>query len=257
MLRNVFLITGASRGLGLELVKQLCNCDKSLNRLKPSSILATCRNPEKALELQEVSKSNAEKVIIKKLDVADFASYSEFVKTIEPIVEKTGINCLINNAGISPKSTRYTMVNVEQMADTFKTNAIAPLMFSREMLPFLKKAADNNSIESLIVNMSSILGSVELNHPESGGGSGGGIYPYRSSKAALNMITRSLSLDLKHINTKAVAIHPGWVKTDMGGSHAPLTTEQSIFGVLSVINNFSSESHNGKLIDYTGKILPF
>ena len=139
----------------------------------------------------------------------------------------------------------------------FKTNAIAPLMFSREMLPFLKKAADNSSMESLIVNMSSILGSVELNHPESGGGSGGGIYPYRSSKAALNMITRSLSLDLKHLNTKAVAIHPGWVKTEMGGSHAPLTTEKSIFGVLSVINNFSSESHNGKLIDYTGKILPF
>ena len=71
------------------------------------------------------------------------------------------------------------------------------------------------------------------------------------------MITRSLSLDLKHINTNAVAIHPGWVKTDMGGRHAPLTTEKSIFGVLSVINNFSSESHNGKLIDYTGKILPF
>merc|ERR1719158_402120 len=100
------------------------------------------------------------------------------------------------------------------MAATYKTNAIAPLLFSREMLPFLKTAAEQNGdLGSLIVNLSSILGSVELNNPKSGGG----IYPYRTSKTALNMITRSLSLDLRHMNIKVAAMHPGWVKTDMGG----------------------------------------
>ncbi len=114
-------------------------------------------------------------------------------------------------------------------------------------------AEQNGDLGALIVNMSSILGSVELNNPKSGGG----VYPYRSSKTALNMITRSLSLDLRHMNIKVVAIHPGWVKTDMGGKNAPLTTEQSIAGVLNVIRNFDTEHYNGQLIDYKGDVLPF
>ena len=252
MLSRAVLITGASRGLGLEFVKQLyiSNGNKP-GKQKPTLILATCRNPDDAVELQEIREASQKTVVIMQLDVDDFSTYSNFVKDIQPLVENTGISCLINNAGISPKSTKYTMVKCEQMAATYKTNAIAPLLFSREMLPFLKKAADNNGgLGSLIVNMSSILGSVELND-------GGGVYPYRSSKTALNMITRSLSLDLKHLNIKTVAIHPGWVKTDMGGRNAPLTTEQSITGVLNVLRNFNSEIHNGKLVDYKGEILPF
>ena len=256
MLNKAVLVTGASRGLGLEFVKQLCKSDKKVGRDHPSLILATCRSPEKAFELQDVCK-NHESVVIKKLDVNDFSAYPKFAEDIRSLIENIGISCLINNAGISPKSTRYTMVNHEQMAETYRTNAIAPLLFSREMLPFLKTAANNGDMGSLIVNMSSILGSVELNKPESSGGSGGGIYPYRSSKTALNMITRSLSLDLQHLNIKAIAIHPGWVKTEMGGKNAPLTTEQSIEGVLRVICNFDSKIQNGKLVDYTGTILPF
>ena len=126
MLGKSVLITGASRGLGFELVKQLSKCEE---KLKPQKLIATCRNPEKALELQEIGEKYQNTVYIKKLDVDNFSSYSNFVDDIKPIVEEDGISCLINNAGISPKSTKYTMVNFEQMAATYKTNAIAPLLF--------------------------------------------------------------------------------------------------------------------------------
>ena len=95
------------------------------------------------------------------------------------------------------------------MSDTFNVNVIAPLMLSRALLPLLKKGADASKNQSqieppLIVNISSILGSIESNK-----GNGGGIYPYRTSKAALNMMTRSLSLDLRKSNIRALAVHPG------------------------------------------------
>ena len=254
MLNKTVLITGASRGLGLEIVKQLCNRNKNTTSTK---ILATCRSPETAHELQSLGETNRNSLIIKKLDVNNFSTYGQFADNIRGIVETEGIRCLINNAGISPKSTKYNRVTSEQMAETFTTNTIAPLLFSKEMLPFLKKAASENvDAGSLIVNMSSILGSIELNHPKSGNGSGG-VYPYRASKSALNMITRSLSLDLNHMNIKVVAIHPGWVKTDMGGPNAPLTSEESVSNVLNVIQNFDSEHYNGCLVNYKGEKLPF
>ena len=253
MLNKTVLVTGASRGLGLEIVKQLC---KRSEKITSAKILATCRSPESAVELQSLCDNN-ESLILKRLDVSDFSSYSQFTDDIRPIVEEKGISCLINNAGISPKSTKYNRVTSDQMAETFATNTIAPLLFSREMLPFLKTAASENMPNGpLIVNMSSILGSIELNNPNSGIGSGG-VYPYRASKSALNMISRSLSLDLSHVNVKVVAIHPGWVKTEMGGKNAPLTPEESIKNVLNVIQNFDAKQNNGCLIDYKGQKLPF
>ena len=88
------------------------------------------------------------------------------------------------------------------------------------------------------------------------GGSGGGQYPYRSTKAALNMVTRSLSIDLEHLNIGVVSIHPGWVKTDMGGPYAHLTPEESIEGVLKVISEYKNHL-NGEFMDYKGEIVPW
>ena len=108
-------------------------------------------------------------------------------------MQDSGVTCLINNAGVAPKATRYNLVKVEQMESTFRTNVIAPLFLTKAMIPLLKK----NS-QSLIVNMSSILGSIENNQKVSSGGAGGGQYPYRSTKAALNMVTRSLRYFTKY-----------------------------------------------------------
>ena len=167
-------------------------------------------------------------------------------------VQTDGITCLINNAGVAPKATRYNLVKVEQMESTFRTNVIAPLFLSRAMVPMLK-----NNQGSLIVNMSSILGSIEYNKKVMElGGSGGGQYPYRSTKAALNMVTRSLSIDLEHAKIGVIAIHPGWVKTDMGGPNAPMTAQESVQGIIRLISDYS-ENYNGKFLDYKGDIVPW
>ena len=117
---------------------------------------------------------------------------TNFFSRFQNDVQDSGVTCLINNAGVAPKATRYNLVKVEQMESTFRTNVIAPLFLTKVMIPLLKK----NS-QSLIVNMSSILGSIENNQKVSSGGAGGGQYPYRSTKAALNMVTRSLRYFMK------------------------------------------------------------
>lgn len=117
----------------------------------------------------------------------------------------------------------------------------------------LKKASNVNNEKPLgvqratIVNMSSILGSIEDNAQ-------GGLYAYRMSKAALNMATKSMSLDLKNDRILCVAMHPGWVKTDMGGSNAPLDVESSCKQMVQTILSLN-ESHNGTFIQFDGKLL--
>ena len=118
---------------------------------------------------------------------------TKFFSRFQNDVQDSGVTCLINNAGVAPKATRYNLVKVEQMESTFRTNVIAPLFLTKVMIPLLK----NSTSQSLIVNMSSILGSIENNQKVSSGGAGGGQYPYRSTKAALNMVTRSLRYFMK------------------------------------------------------------
>ena len=169
------------------------------------------------------------------------------------MIGNQGLSCLLNNAGVAPKATRYNLVKVEQMESTYRTNVLGPLFLSKMCLPLLKK-----SEKSVIVNMSSILGSIEFNQKVMGsGGAGGGQYPYRSTKAALNMVSRSLSIDLQEFGIGVMAVHPGWVQTDMGGKHAPLTPEESCKGVLNLIQNFDYESQNGGFLDYKGDIVPW
>ena len=120
-------------------------------------------------------------------------NFTNFFSRFQNDVQDSGVTCLINNAGVAPKATRYNLVKVEQMESTFRTNVIAPLFLTKAMIPLLKK----NS-QSLIVNVSSILGSIENNQKVSSGGAGGGQYPYRSTKAALNMATRSLRYFTKY-----------------------------------------------------------
>ena len=141
------------------------------------------------------------------------------------------------------------MVTEAQMMETFKTNVVAPVLLTKSLISNLKKGASHSDTSSLIVNLSSILGSVAENTQ-------GGLYPYRTSKAGVNAASKSLSLDLAPANILAVALHPGWVQTDMGGKNAPLTSTQSIQGVLEVIENFSSQQ-NGGFYDNFGKEIPW
>jgi len=234
-------ITGSSRGLGVEMVKQLCERSNP-----PSMILASCRSPDTAGRLQELSYKHS---IIKilSLDVDNLDDHQRVKEEVESYTKN--IDILFNNAGVSPKATRITMVHPEQMTRTFHTNVVAPLFLTKTFLPLLSNTGESNP--SLIVNLSSILGSITNNTKQ------GGLYPYRASKSALNAITRSLSIDLKHQGIGAVTIHPGWVRTDMGGNNAPLSPEQSVRGVLALVNEYNESVHNGNFFDNTGDSVPW
>ena len=145
------IVTGANRGLGLELVQQLASKSSCL------SVIATCRDPDQAQTLLKIRDEHQDKVHVHKLELNDIDSYPDFLEEIKSQLDSLGVSCLINNAGVAPKATRYNLVKVEQMEQTFKTNVIAPLFLSRAFIPYLKESKD-----SVILNMSSSLGTVNF-----------------------------------------------------------------------------------------------
>ncbi|XP_051548955.1 C-factor-like [Myxocyprinus asiaticus] len=244
------LITGASRGLGLQMVKQLVAVPE-----RPEKIIATARNPAAAKELQELAKSH-QGIHVISLDVTSDTSVDEAAKDVDSVVGANGLNCLINNAAINISSDLNTVTR-DVVMKTFESNTVAPLFVTKAFLPLLRRAAAQGSgmgmHRSAVVNVSSVLGSVQLNWGE---GASFKSYAYRASKSALNMVTRSLATDLKAEGILCVALHPGWVRTDMGGPMAPLSPEESISSVLNVISGLKEKDHGG-YVDYTGSNLPW
>ncbi|XP_034976869.1 C-signal-like [Zootoca vivipara] len=244
------LITGANRGIGLGLVQGLLAASPC-----PEVVIATCRCPESAQELQELCKQYSN-IRVLPLDVVSESSIKETVKEVEDIVGEKGLNCLINNAGINV-SASLEDVTTEAMLRTFETNTVAQLMLSKAFLPLLKKAAKQSSTmgchRAAIVNMSSISASIglakhnDIYHV---------IYPYRTSKAALNMVTKCLATDLKLEGILCIALHPGWIQTDMGGTMAPLKVQDTVPAIISLLAQLS-EKDNGAFLDWEGKTLPW
>lgn len=238
------VITGCNRGLGLGLVKQLLKIPKP-----PSYLIATCRDVEKAQELQKIRDSHSN-VHILEIDLKNFDAYKDFAAAVANIVQDDGLNVLFNNAGTSPKFTRLNLVKVEQLLETYITNTAAPVMLTKALLPLLKKASKNNTSgcgvdRAAVINMSSMLGSFELNTT-------GGLYPYRLSKAALNIATKSMSIDFKDDGIIFTSLHPGWVKTDLGGSKAPMEVEESTSSIVQLMLRLNKE-HNGGFYQWDGQ----
>ncbi|KAB5571684.1 hypothetical protein PHYPO_G00227880 [Pangasianodon hypophthalmus] len=229
---NSVLITGTSRGLGLQMVKHLVGISE-----RPKKIIATARNPATAQELQQIAKSHAE-VHIVPLDVVNDASIEAAVQKVSSIVGPAGLNCLINNAGIAIMSDLNSETR-DGMMKTFQCNTISPLFITKAFLPLLRAAAavcDGGAMSvnrAAVINMSSVLGSLQLNWGE---GAATKLHGYRVSKAGLNMVTRSLAVDLQPDGILCTVVHPGWVQTDMGGKQAPLTPEESISSLLAVVS---------------------
>lgn len=245
------LITGASRGLGLQLVESLAT-----GGYCPKRIIAACRDPTKAQRLQELAERHSSIHIIT-LDVLKQESINKSCEEVSQLVQENGLNCLINNAGINVVAD-FETVTAEKMMENFHTNAVAPLMVTKTYLPLLKKAASKRGAMGIqraaTVNMTSLLGSVELNWGERANNFKW--YPYRTSKSALNMLSRCMAVDLEPDGILCVAIHPGWVRTDMGGSQAPLSPEESISAVLSVIGGLTEKDH-GSFLNFNGEQLPW
>uniref|UniRef100_A0A3B3RH53 Zgc:110339 n=1 Tax=Paramormyrops kingsleyae TaxID=1676925 RepID=A0A3B3RH53_9TELE len=205
------LVTGASRGIGLQIVKSMAKRSEG-----PAITIATARNPAAAEELQRVAKEYSG-VHVVTLDVTNQASIDAAVEKVSPLVGAEGLNCLINNAAIGG-SINLETVTAEDLLKTYESNTVAPLMVTKAFLPLLRAAATRGSgvgiHRAAVINMSSSLGSIQLNQ---GALAHIKYYGYRASKAALNMVTRCLAVDLESEGILCVAVHPGWVRTDMGG----------------------------------------
>ncbi|XP_031731502.1 uncharacterized protein LOC116398896 [Anarrhichthys ocellatus] len=257
------LVTGASRGLGLQIVDSLAR-----GCFSPGKIVATTRNPASTQKLQELAEKHPNIHIItlgkaeKNHDVVSQESIEKSVEEVGQLVQEEGLNCLINNAGINVVADFQT-VTAEMMIENFHTNAVAPLMITKAFQPLLKRAASRGGAggtgsmgiqRAAVINMTSLLGSVELNWGERANNLKW--YPYRTSKSALNMVSRCMAVDLEPDGILCMAIHPGWVRTDMGGSEAPLSPEESVSSLLSVIGGLTEKDH-GSFLNFTGESLPW
>ncbi|AWP08901.1 Hypothetical protein SMAX5B_015419 [Scophthalmus maximus] len=251
------LVTGASRGIGLQMVDSLA----AGGGFSPGKIIATTRNPATAQKLQELANKHPNIHIIT-LDVVSQESIERCAEEVGQLLQDEGLNCLINNAGINVVADLHS-VTADKMMENFHTNAVAPLMITKAFLPLLKRAAsrgeagDSGSMSiqrAAVINVSSLLGSVELNWGE--GANNIKWYPYRTSKSALNMVSRCMAKDLEPDGILCMAIHPGWVRTDMGGSEGLLSPEESVSSILSVIGGLSEKDH-GSFLNFTGEALPW
>ena len=244
------LITGANRGLGLNIIKHILN-----SSVVPKHIIATCRSlkAENAQELQKLAEKNSN-IHVLEFEMADVSGsrLPDLVKQVSDIVQEFGLNLLINNAGMLISET-FDEASAESMRSTLNVNTIAPFMITKSFRPLLKLAAeeqrDDERSQAAVVNISSIMGSIGLTNDAYK-------FSYKVSKAALNMVTKAVSGEFKNDGITVVSVHPGWVKTDMGGSAAPVTVDESVAGIMNIISTLKT-SHTGSFFSYDGTVLPW
>ena len=232
------LITGANRGIGLEMVCQYLQRDDA-------QVFATCRNPQSAVALNQLVEANGDHAQVIQLDVADQASIDASVQAVSAQVN--GLDVLINNAGINPGTDRertFGKLDAEAMLHVLHVNSVAPIMVAQAYAGLLR--AGNNS---RLVNVSSGAGSLERQANGCG-------YTYNASKSALNMFTRCLAGTFASDNITVITLNPGWVKTDMGGPNANLEPEQSISGITKLVDGLTM-ADNGQFFNWDGERLPW
>ncbi|MDE1462058.1 SDR family oxidoreductase [Spartinivicinus poritis] len=229
---HTVLITGANRGLGLEAVKQYASAGWQ--------VIATCRTPKTATELGQLAQENPS-VSVYQLDINDLESITLLAKQLD----QQAIDLLWCNAGVyGPKGIGLGEITADTWMDTLKTNTVAPLLLVQQFLPHIRR-----SQLKTIALMTSKMGSMEDN-------TSGGSYIYRSSKAGLNAVGKSLAEDLRSESIKVALLHPGWVKTDMGGPSALIDVTTSISGLRQVIKSLTLEN-SGSFYAYDGQEIPW
>lgn len=231
---KTLLITGANRGIGLEFCNQYA--------ADGWRILACCRNPDKADALNRLAARYPDLIKLHALDVTDHAQIEQLVRTL---ADET-IDLLINDAGVYPAADKsgFGHADYAEWMTAFNVNTMAPLKLVEA---FVKQIA--RSKLKLIVTITSQMGSIADN-------SSGGSYLYRSSKAAANMVVKSMAVDLKEQGITSVAFNPGWVKTDMGGPNAMIPVEQSVTDMRKVIDDLTL-ADTGKFIGNDGLEIPW
>ena len=231
------LITGANRGIGLEFVRQLIEQD--------FHAFAACRNPSKAGQLLKLQEDYPQQISILKIDVTNDQSLADSYKIVHSKTNQ--LDLLINNAAISQGEQKFGTFDSSKIKSVLEVNSVAPILVTQQFAQLLKKGK-----QPKIVNISSVLGSLSrATNPRNPRMS-----IYSASKAALNMSTIHIAHDLRDHKFIVVSIHPGWVRTDMGGSNADIDTNESVNGMLQVINSLTLQN-SGKYYDYTGTTIPW
>ncbi len=221
------LITGANRGIGLALLR--------IFAADGWRIHACCRQPEKAKALKAVAGA----IRLHRVDVTDGLRVASLARELAD----EAVDVLVNNAGIYGPRTGFCETDYDDWLKVLAVNTLAPLRLVERFVEHVGR-----SERKLVVNVSSRMGSISQNS--------GGAYIYRSSKAALNAVTKGLSADLAARGITVVAVHPGWVQTDMGGAGADIPAETSAAGLRQVIEGLSAKD-SGRFLNYVGEEIPW
>jgi NAD(P)-dependent dehydrogenase (short-subunit alcohol dehydrogenase family) len=220
-------ITGANRGIGLEFARQYA--------AEGWRVLATARDPQGASELNDIAGD----VTIRPLDLdADF-----FEIDWNGVLGNEPIDVFISNAGVMGPQRIDTIDDAAEWVNMLAVNSVAPVVLAKAALPLVTAARGK------LIAITSKMGSIADN-------CSGGYIAYRSSKAALNAAWRSLAIDVKGDGVTAAVLHPGWVRTRMGGAQAPLTPEASVAGMRRVISGLTAE-RTGSFFNYDGAVIPW
>lgn len=223
-----WIVTGGNRGIGKEFIHQLLS--------KQQTVITGVRNPEQ-MDVEHDLLS------IVKLDVSDSQSVIEFAQTVSQLTDN--VDVLVNNAGrIDGRWQTIREVDPDVSLDVLNVNTIGPLRVTQALWPLLE-----NTGNSKVANISSLMGSIDdcLS---------GRSYAYRTSKTGLNMITKILSVEGQDTDISVSCYHPGWVQTDMGGERAPVQPQESVEGLIGLIEMQSLE-RSGRFFEYTGVELPW
>ena len=234
------LVTGANRGLGLELTRQLLAAG--------GRVVAACRHPGKATALNTLAGEHPGRLHVLPLDVAEPKTHAELARELPLVLgghdddQPEGLDLLVNNAGVLHSGERFGSLSAANLDDSFRTNAAGPLLLTQALAPRLADGAK-------VVNLSSSLGSIASTARF-------GTPSYNISKAAQNMVTALLARALAERGIVVVAFNPGWVRTDMGGKDAELEPAQAVAALLRVAGGLGPDD-SGRFLDGEGRPLPW
>jgi NAD(P)-dependent dehydrogenase (short-subunit alcohol dehydrogenase family) len=226
------LVVGATRGIGLGVTKEFL--------ARGWDVIATARDPAKAGALHKLTAGHLGRLTVPRLDMNDPADVDGFAAAS---LDGKVLDAVLVNAGVSgPEHHSASAATATEIGELMFTNAVAPVRLARSLATHIRQGS------GVLAFSSSYMGSVAENP--------GGQELYRASKAALNSLTRGLWGELRRRNVTVVSLHPGWVRTDMGGPSAAVSVEDSAAGMVSVIEQ-QSGAHQHRFLDYTGKELPW
>ena len=250
------VVTGANRGIGLEFCKQI------LAKSDGNSVVASCRDPSAATDLNALQKEmGASRLAIVALDVADeksIAKWAEGLASLEPVKAHGGsISVVINNAGTTGTDgySKWELqdMTAEEMMHVYRINTIGPMLVTQQLvkrgLVGVSAGSPSEGPVSLVGNVTSKVGSVDDN------GSGKG-YAYRASKAALNIVNKSMSIDLADLGVWCQLLHPGWVRTRMTEGRGLIDADESAAGLIKAMEGEYGPI-NGCWYDYKGDEIPW